>query len=484
MAEVVERPVKRMRTSPQMTDTFEANGDFIALGQDDTQRTKIAGATSSPHHGSRDLTQQRSTPRQRLDRPRSKHALPGHEPWILVLTKLGRRFVHNTKTKESLWRVPHHLHPGIAAHDELSEKKSNAEWAEEQLRQMRSQQASKDVNNQDPDRQRRRRSESLQREDEAAMLAELARDLAPAISTDTTQPAAAAARGYLGDASDSEYEYIEITDTEGEGDEDGSADDVQADEQEIMNDTSNGSGHESPHAPAELGEDDMAYQLAMMGESYGLDPDEYGALEDEQEQSIDGEDQAMTVSTVEATALFNQMLEEHGISPFTPWDTIIADTSPTSLVFDGRYTLLPSSKARKEAWDAWSREHAAQIQAERAQQDKQDPYVAYLSFLSRHASTKLYWPEFRRKFKREPELNSRALQDKDRERLYREYVAKLKLPESRRIDELKVLLKSLPQQGGAAALPTKICHNAVLYTVPLGTREQLLCSAGYSSDVP
>src|SRR6201999_3655557 len=40
------------------------------------------------------------------DRPRSKTAIPDCAPWVLVKTKLGRRFVHNTETKQSLWKFP------------------------------------------------------------------------------------------------------------------------------------------------------------------------------------------------------------------------------------------------------------------------------------------------------------------------------------------------------------------------------------------
>jgi hypothetical protein len=49
--------------------------------------------------------------------------------------------------------------------------------------------------------------------------------------------------------------------------------------------------------------------------------------------------------------------------------------------------------------------------------------MPYLEFLQRNATPKLYWPEFKRKYKKEPEMRDSKLSDKDREKWYRDYIA-------------------------------------------------------------
>ena len=51
--------------------------------------------------------------------------------------------------------------------------------------------------------------------------------------------------------------------------------------------------------------------------------------------------------------------------------------------------------------------------------------LPYLAFLERHASVKLYWPEFKRKHKNAPEMRDVKLTDKIREKWYRDYVSRM-----------------------------------------------------------
>ncbi len=55
--------------------------------------------------------------------------------------------------------------------------------------------------------------------------------------------------------------------------------------------------------------------------------------------------------------------------------------------------------------------------------DVLQPRIPYLAFLQTHATPKLYWPEFRRKHKREPEMRDTKLPDREREKWYREYIS-------------------------------------------------------------
>ncbi|KAK4539922.1 hypothetical protein LTR36_009964 [Oleoguttula mirabilis] len=442
----MESPNKRFKAAHEQLesefvalDVDEDEGGRYGYGEDSIpQNDTTVNAPSGPraqHH--RDARFDR---RNAQDRPKSKHALPGYEPWVLVKTKFGRRFVHNVETKESFWHVPSDVWPAVKEFDAWekaqTEKDANAKWAEDELQKMRDSSNAEVVNSKadgEESRSRRRRSESLQREDEEAMMAEMHAEAEHAEEQDakqvlkTVEPEA----GEFGYDSEGSFEYVEVTDSEGEeGDE--KADQPADDE---------GEAPLQDEGPVEFGEDDIAYQLAAMGEDYGLDPGEYG---DEPEEGWEEGAEGLAISDEDAANLFRDLLDDYRISPFTPWEKLIADESDTSIVHDDRYTVLPSMKARQDVWSQWAKDKAAQLKEERAQMEKKDPRIPYLAFLAEKATPKLYWPEFKRKYKRDSEMNDRKLSDKDRERLYRDHINRLKLPESTRKADLMVLLKSVP----------------------------------------
>ncbi|KAK1811708.1 hypothetical protein LTR12_013925 [Friedmanniomyces endolithicus] len=499
----MDSPSKRMRPSPV------ANEDFVPLGGDDEEPNDKFGhssrhsnniqptAPSGPlvHHDRQvNIDRQhgaRFDRRNAQDRPKTKHVLPGHEPWVLVKTKLGRRFVHNMETKQSLWHVPDGVWPAVKEFEnwekQQKEKEANARWAEEELRKMREVSKVEAVSGKTdagPERSRRRRSESLQREDEEAMMAELAaeaegQDVKSVVKT--LEPVA----GETGYDSDGSYEYVEVTDDEGEEGAKPTAKALhEAEQDDEMQDA----------APVEFGEDDIAYQLAAMGEDYGLDPEDYGGAaphnpdgDDADEGWPDENDNGLPISPSEAAALFRTLLDDHNISPFTPWETLIASSNPSSILADDRYLVLPTTRARKEVWETWVRDRAAQIQEERAKTEKVDPRIAYLAFLQEKATPKLYWPEFKRKFRKEGIMGDRALGDRERERLYRELVGRMKLPESARKGDLIALLKGMPRRElnrgtGLEGLPQRVLAHLHYVGLPVAVRDRVVLQ--HIADLP
>ena len=478
---------------------MDAQDDFVSLGGNENANEQYGfGAveasqqtdgrapmesrdkdTANGHYGRQ--RNARHDPRNAKDRPKSKHALPGFEPWVLVRTKFGRRFAHNTKTKESFWYIPKDVMPGVIAFErsekEEKEKRENQRWAEEQLREMEAKSKAAKMNkaaDAEEERSRRRRSESLQREDEEAFMAELAAQAEHAEEQDAKEAVKAVEQRQEGPqagdyASDSEYEYVEVTDTEGEeGD----------DEEQVQGVPTTEAQAEEPQedGPVEFGEDDIAYQLAAMGEEYGLDPGEYG---DDQEEQWEEGAEGLPLSEEDAINLFRDMLDDHRISPYTPWDKIIADESEDSILMDDRYTILPTTKARKEAWEVWTKDKAAQLREERAKMEKLDPKIPYLAFLAEKATPKLYWPEFKRKFKKDAEMNDRKLVDKDRERLYRDHINRMKLPESTRKADLITLLKSQPpsalnNSSTKDSLPHQVLGHLHLISLPSNIRDPII----------
>lgn len=433
----MESPPKRLRPSSS------PSAEYILLDPPTTDtddlKTKF-GYTHNPH----DLPRKREylhhpafLRRHAQDRPDSAHALLGHSPWLLVRTRFGRRFVHNPVTNVSLWRVPEGLWGAVkeweTAEGERKEKEENAKWAEEELGKMRGPREAerKGEAEEEGQRKRRRRSESLQREDEEAMMAELhaEEEQGGDAVVRTYEPIA----GDMGYDSEGSYEYVEVTDSEGEEADEGAArfsEEARDDEQEDAEE-----GNPDP-GPVEFGEDDIAYQLAAM-EAETSDYDMGN-----EEPSFDDENPDEEY----ATTHFHALLDAHHISPFTPWDRLITNHA---LLNDPRWTVLPTTKARRAAFDVWVRDRAAALRAQ--PRKAEHPRIAFLAFLAHTVTPKkgtavLYWAEFRRKYAREVVMRERKWGEKERERVYREYVRKLKLSEEERRRDLRALLERGPDE--------------------------------------
>ncbi len=218
--------------------------------------------------------------------------------------------------------------------------------------------------------------------------------------------------------------------------------------------------------PVEFGEADIAYQLQAMGDEYDLD-DQHDAAETDGWGDAGDED---------ARALFKDLLNDFNINPFSPWEALIEEGK---VIDDARYTVLSTMKLRKEVWAEWTRERIRQAKEQKARQEKQDPRIAYMAFLQERATPKLYWPEFKRKFKKEAPMKDSALADKDREKWYREYINRLKLPQSTLKADLTALLRSLPptklnSKTLASHLPPQILADMRYISVDARVRDPLV----------
>ncbi len=386
---------------------------------------KVANAYLAQHNRGPQQQQQRqdhgkgaARPRpQPIDKPRRKMPIPGHEPWILVYTKYSRRFVYNSAKNMSYWRIPEKLMPAILEMD----KKRIQEKA---------------AGNKD----------------------------------------AAESKG--GDAGDSsEYEEVEVTDDEGDRDDAGSVhpnkrqrtdDDDDADDQEDEEEEEQDAG------PLEFTEDDIAMQLQMMGDDYGLEPGEY---DDGNTQDWPEGAEGLEFSQEDAELLFTDLLDDFRINPYSSWEKLLEDGK---IIEDPRYTALSTTKARKECHDKWSRERIAQLKAQRATQEKQDPRVAYNALLQEKATPKLYWPEFKRKFKKEDAMRDMKLPEKDKEKIYREHINRLKMSSSSLKSDLTALLRAQPitqlnnRSSVKNGLPSAVLADVRYISLPPSVRDPLI----------
>ncbi|KAG2163257.1 hypothetical protein VTO58DRAFT_110857 [Aureobasidium pullulans] len=368
---------------------------------------------------------------QPQDRPKRKEVIPNCKPWLVVYTKLGRRFVHNPQTNESFWKFPDDVMKAVVEFDrlKLDEKLNKPDEASGA--------------NKAPVGERVPRKDSEKPSEKPEE---------PPKEQEPTKPQEDAA------GSDSEYEEIEVTDDE---DEEGGVPRQREEEAEAED------------GPLEFDEDDIAYQLAAMEDSYGLDRGEFGGGgEDEYEEGMEG----IPLTDEDGAALFCDMLEDQHISPYIPWETLISDGR---IIDDSRYTALPTTKRRKEVWGDWTRAKIAQLREQKAKQEKLDPRIPYLALLSEKATPKLYWPEFRRKYKKEDVMRDAKLGDKDREKLYREHITRLKLSSSQLKSDLISLLKSLPlkhlnKDTRLESLPKDLLTDARFISLPPKTRDDLL----------
>ena len=148
-----------------------------------------------------------------------------------------------------------------------------------------------------------------------------------------------------------EYEEVEVTDDE---------DEEHPSKRQKTVETGEGQ-------PLEFNEDDIAYQLAAMGQEYGLDPGEYGEGEGEEEweEGVQG----LELTAEDAANLFKDLLNDMEINPFKPWDQVVEEGL---IIDDDRYTALPNMKRRKKVWTDWSGEKVALLREKRKEENQED----------------------------------------------------------------------------------------------------------------
>lgn len=366
----------------------------------------------------------RSRRQREQDRPKRKKVIPGCEPWFLVTTRLGRRFVYDPEKNESFWKFPQDI---LLATFEMDRK-------EQESRTVQEGGFSREVATAEP------------RPDMIALQE----------NSDGNERHS--------DDGDS-YEEVEVTDDEVVDPENMDPNRVPSKRQRTGSNQ-----NQEPSGPVEFNEEDIAYQLAQMGQEYGLDPGEYANGEEEDY------DTGLPLSIEDSQALFYDLLSDHAINPYGTWEKIIKEGR---IIDDERYIALPSMRARKVAFTAWSTDRIRELNAKRAKEERKDPRISYLQFLDQYATPKLYWPEFKRKYRKDDIMKDSHLSDKEREKLYRDHISRLKLPESQRKTDLKELLKILPLQdlnrdSTLASLPEAMLTDVRLISLPSRTRNSLI----------
>ena len=374
--------------------------------------------------------QDRSRRQVSEDRPKSKVVIPNCAPWILVKTKLGRRFVYNSEKDESFWKFPQDVLLAVWEMDRKNLEKRETREAEA-------------TEPQGPEP----RSKSV---------------LAPGTLPEEKPQGINGHPPLDGDEDSDSYEEVEVTDDEDDDP------DVPSKKPKL--------GDEQPEGPVEFNEDDIAYQLGQMGEGYGLEPGEYGDGGEDYNAEYEEGAEGLPLTEEDSTALFRDLLDDFRINPYTTWEKIIDEGR---VIEDDRYTVLPNMSLRRQVFSDWSRDRIHELQEKRRNEERKDPRIAYLRFLHENATPKLYWLEFKRKFKKEPEMKDSKLTDKDREKMYRDHISRLRLPESTRKIDLENLLNEMPlaalnHDSTLDTLPTALLTNLKYISLPAKARDAVV----------
>ncbi|KAL1610608.1 hypothetical protein SLS60_002278 [Paraconiothyrium brasiliense] len=357
-------------------------------------------------------------PRHPKDRPKHRHDIPNCAPWVLVRTKLGRRFVWNKDTNESFWKFPPNVMKAVVEYDRMEREK----------------------------KQRKERGEPEEVEEDDALA-----DIEAGLEAAEEDVEIVEVDGEEGMDEEEEYEEVEVTDDEGE----------ESTHPQKRQRTEEPATEQTPE------DDDLAWQLAQMEEMEGMEGD-YGEQEFYDEEA--------PLSEEDCKALFKELLDDTHTNPYTPWDKVL---EVGALYDDERYKALPNMKARKECFDEWSRDKIQFLKEQKAKQQKLDPRIPYLALLDRYATPKLYWPEFRRKYKKEPELKDTKLPDKEKEKLYREHIKRIGMRSSELKSDLTALLKAQPlaalnRSTTLDTLPSSILTDLRYISLSPSSREPLV----------
>lgn len=407
----------------------EAAPDPITIAtlraQDEFARNSSAQAHPGHFTGGKSYQQRPQRRGHGGDRPKRKKAIPGSEPWVLVYTKFGRRFVHNTETSESLWKFPQDVMMAVI-------EMESAEWKAKQ-----SSDQQKDSGTAEP-------------KPAQAEVASATKDVAGAEDKED------------GGYDSSEYEEVEVTDDEADGEDNTS--------KRPRLSPSQAQDADAPSGPAEMTEDDIAWQLAQM--EADDDEDNYDdPLTGDEADPDDEEAGGLEITHEDNLALFRSLLDEASISPYATFESLLTDPR---LVEDDRWVSLPNMSSRRDAFAHWSRDRVAQEKERLASQpapQPTDPRITYLRFLSEKASTKLFWPEFKRKWKREEIMRGYEPSEKEREKLYREFVAKLKVGAGQRRKELGEVLKGTAR---ASEVPEAVLRDVRYWVVGEKERDEVV----------
>ncbi|KAK9317876.1 hypothetical protein V1524DRAFT_421413 [Lipomyces starkeyi] len=314
------------------------------------------------------------------------------EPWLLVVTNLGRPFVHNLREQVSLWLPPPEVQAVVDTipKDELIMMVARCRGfkggRDGSRKLVRNVSVDSQKGAQIPVGSHKDETTGGQQYyddgdlDDAALLAEA--ENATTVTTGIIRQR---------NRSPSDSEEQESKDESDDGTES----------------TSEEEQDEWDEGPVEFNEDDIEWQIQAMMEEH---PELLEGDDAENDDEIPYEDRVK---------IFRELLADADVNPYSPWDAAMR-----KIANDQRYIALETLSERKAAFEDWSKERITELKVQKANEPKFDPKEQFLELLRQYATPKLFYQEFKRKYRKEPIFKETSLTDGEKEKIYRDYVRK------------------------------------------------------------
>lgn len=371
----------------------EENGEAAAaatdavMGEPNGQAEAGAGAGADEPEEAARTTKKDKKPKKdkkKKEKPVDKLPIEG-TPWIRVVTDAGNVFFNNRATLASVWTVPEEIaqqvEAALAARERQQQAAARAKH-EAETRQARLLQ--------EKEEEMQRLREELEREREASKKRKLEED---------EQAAQADA-----ESSKRARQSVQVED-------DGAVGERQ-DGHEVED------AEEQPEAEAEpeleeWEKDELRKKAELEAE-----------LVEEAPAPAPVEEKQETFSSDEAIALFKTMLAEKDINPMKPWDMELP-----KFINDSRYKAVKQLRERRDLFDEFCKLKIRENRAKKAANGaaaKVDPASAYRALLMAEVmSTRAHWADFRNKHKKEARFRDFGRDDRERERVFRNWLREL-----------------------------------------------------------
>ncbi|KAK9457369.1 hypothetical protein V1511DRAFT_485965 [Dipodascopsis uninucleata] len=323
-------------------------------------------------------------------------------PWFIVVTNHGRPFVYNQETKESKWLPPPNVQVAL---DEMDREELILMIARcRGLKTGRS--GTRLLVKRQPGGASANESSVLSVHESTGTHTQNTQDeeeidesefMMPPDSDDDSvpHPIIRQRNRSVSDNDDDDDDDDEEEEEEEEEENQSSEEDEDDSEEEVDSDL---------EAAIEFNEDDIEYQInALLAE----DPNLQAEAEVEEEE----------IPYAERVKSFKEMLFDLNVNPYSPWETEMH-----KLVDDPRYILFHTMADRRVLFDEWSRDRIAELKALKQNEPKLDPKEQFLEFLRSYATPKLFYLEFKRKYRKDPSFRDSPLTDREKEKLYRQYI--------------------------------------------------------------
>ncbi|KAI8997111.1 hypothetical protein BDB01DRAFT_769872 [Pilobolus umbonatus] len=183
----------------------------------------------------------------------------------------------------------------------------------------------------------------------------------------------------------------------------------------------------------EMTEEDIMWQLQQMEEMGAEQMEEVEEVEEEQEEEEKEVKAVESKQPENGIELFYELLAEKKVSPFSTYSSEMP-----RLMDDPRFNMVPPHK-QKTLFNKYCHDIGEKIRKEKAMKEKR-PEEEFKELLESKVKEKMYWDDFRRKYKDDPRFKAIRV-TKEKEALFKDHVKHLGKTRSSPVDDYMRLLR-------------------------------------------